>query len=93
MAYLPVFSPPYPTRTLMYKPLNTTCPDCRSGMEPGFAMDQSNSGRSPVLWVNGEPEKSVWTGLKLKGRQQWYTTALRCPMCGFVRLYARERKK
>lgn len=56
-------------------------------------MDQADSGRSPVLWVNGEPEKSVWTGLKLKGRQQWYTTALRCPMCGFVRLYARERKK
>ncbi len=63
-------------------------------MSKGWLLDQAQGGRSPLQWVEGEPEKSIWTGLKMGGGRAIYATeTLRCDECGAVRLYARQQKR
>ena len=64
------------------------CPDCQRRMEGGFLLEQGESGRGATRWVEGPPERSFWTGLKLKNRRQLTVYAWRCPDCTQVRLYA-----
>ena len=63
------------------------CNDCQRRMEGGFLLDR-NQGNTVGTWVEGPPEKSTWTGLKLKGRRQLPVYAWRCPGCSHVRLFA-----
>ena len=63
------------------------CTDCQRRMEGGFILDR-NQGNTVATWVEGPPEKNIWTGLKLKGRRQLPVYAWRCPGCSQVRLYA-----
>jgi len=77
----------------MYRPPNTTCPDCNGEMEEGFLLDQTHGGRVPLSWIAGDVEKSIWTGTKIKGRARWELTAYRCPQCGLVKSYARTQLK
>ncbi len=67
-----------------------TCPDCRTALEGGFLLDRTDSGSIQATWVEGPPEGSVWTGLKLKGRRQLPLYAWRCPRCALVRFFAPE---
>ena len=39
-------------------------------MEPGFIVDVGYGSTAVPKWVAGEPVKSIWTGLKLRGKQQ-----------------------
>jgi predicted nucleic-acid-binding Zn-ribbon protein len=65
------------------------CPKCNGGMEAGFIVDQTGDARARVeTWVEGEPTKSFWTGLKLKDRQQLSVTTYRCDRCGYLESYA-----
>lgn len=66
------------------------CPDCRTAMEGGFVLDITDSGKGQAAWVEGEPERSMWTGLKLKGRRKIPIYAWRCSRCGLLRLFAPE---
>ena len=59
-------------------------------MEGGFVLDTSDSGDTQAAWVEGAPEPSPWTGLKLKGRRKIPMYAWRCPRCCLVRLFAPE---
>ncbi len=67
-----------------------TCPDCRTAMEGGFLRDRSDSESVQATWVEGAPERSAWTGLKLKGRREIPLYAWRCPRCTQVRFFAPE---
>jgi hypothetical protein len=59
-------------------------------MEEGFVLDRIQSASSKQqTWVEGEPEPSFWTGLKVKGRRRFGVTAFRCPNCGVLVQYAR----
>jgi hypothetical protein len=40
-------------------------------MEPGYVMDRMHGGALPESWIEGEPEKSFWTGLKTGGREKF----------------------
>ena len=33
-------------------------------MEPGFIVDEGYGTRTVAKWIAGEPETSMWTGLK-----------------------------
>jgi hypothetical protein len=66
------------------------CPDCQRRMEGGFLLDNKEHGYAAATWVEGPPEKSFWTGLKIKNRRQLPVYAWRCPGCTQVRLYAPE---
>ena len=64
-----------------------TCPKCGSAMTTGFLLDAGQSPKA-IDWVEGAPEKSFWTGLRLKGRRRFPVMADRCERCGFLELYA-----
>jgi hypothetical protein len=57
--------------------------------EPGFVLDQTQGGYRPSAWVEGAPEPSFWTGLKLKGHERLPVTTYRCTGCGYLESYAR----
>lgn len=59
-------------------------------MEEGFLLDHTHGGQGVLNWVAGPAIKSVWTGLKMKGRTTVPVLAMRCPRCGLIRMYARE---
>ena len=56
------------------------------------AVDKSfNSGTIAAdgsYMLSGKPQKSFWTGLKVKGREVITCVAYRCKQCGLVELYA-----
>lgn len=61
-------------------------------MERGFKVDTTQGGYSRPRWAEGVAEKSIWTGLKMKGKRQFYVETFRCAYCGALREYALERK-
>jgi predicted nucleic-acid-binding Zn-ribbon protein len=65
-----------------------TCPKCGIGLQEGFILDQTRNSRVAAEWVEGQPERSFWLGLKLKGRKKLAISGHRCPRCGYLELYA-----
>lgn len=65
------------------------CPKCSGKMQEGFICDHSHGFRLVSTWVEGAPEKSVWTGVKLKGRKTIEARTFRCDKCGFLEAYAK----
>lgn len=57
-------------------------------MEPGFIVDEGYGTRTVAKWVGGKPEKSIWTGLKLRGKEKLDITSFRCRRCGYLESYA-----
>jgi predicted nucleic-acid-binding Zn-ribbon protein len=68
-----------------------SCPKCGGRMAEGFTLDHTHGGYKQATWVDGAAEKSVWVGLKLKGRRQLPLASYRCERCGFVESYAEAR--
>ena len=66
------------------------CPRCRGPMEPGYLLDRAHGNAGNVAaWVEGAPERSIWTGMKTKDRDVFPVTSYRCERCGFLEFYAR----
>jgi len=60
-------------------------------MVPGFLLEKGDSnwlGRTE--WLEGEPEKSFWSGIKTEGRERLPVSTFRCPKCGYLESYAGE---
>ena len=57
-------------------------------MEEGFTVDVGYGSTSVPKWVDGAPAKSIWTGLKLRGKQQLPVVTYRCRRCGYLESYA-----
>lgn len=57
-------------------------------MEPGFLLDVTHGGMTQTSWVQGEPEKSFWTGIRIKGRAKLPVKTFRCTHCGYLESYA-----
>ena len=54
-------------------------------------MDHSHhSYGHPGQWVSGEPERSIWFGVKKGGRKRLDIASYRCPRCGRLELIAPE---
>ena len=58
-------------------------------MEEGFLLDNTHGGNLQSQWVEGPPERSRWTGLKVKGKERVPVTTFRCLQCGYLESYAR----
>ena len=69
-------------------PQSKQCPKCSGSMVEGFVVDATHGGAAVSSWVEGAPEKSVWTGLKLAGRPRAEIATWRCNRCGFLEHYA-----
>jgi hypothetical protein len=40
-------------------------------MERGFLLDEAHGRFTVNKWIGGDPEKSIWTGLKTRGWTSW----------------------
>ncbi len=68
-----------------------SCPKCQSSMQEGWTLDSTHGGRAVSSWIEGEPQKSVWVGVKLDGKKPIDIKSWRCTRCGFVEHYAKEQ--
>ncbi|MGI8498378.1 MAG: PF20097 family protein [Gemmatimonadaceae bacterium] len=66
------------------------CPKCGGTMIDGFIVDHTYGANVQSEWAEGEPKKSFWTGLKMKGVPLHSVTTLRCERCGYLESFARE---
>jgi len=65
------------------------CIRCRGHMEPGFVIDRGDhNALATQKWVEGEPERSFWQGLKTKHKETHQVTTFRCERCGYLESYA-----
>jgi len=66
-----------------------SCPKCKSAMEEGFIADSKDHSAAKVSeWIEGEPERSFWFGIKTGGRVNLRVKSFRCVRCGFLESYA-----
>jgi hypothetical protein len=65
------------------------CPKCQASMTQGFVLDHSDSGRRVSSWLEGEPDKSIWVGVKLGGRTAIEIATWRCGGCFYLESYAK----
>ena len=72
----------------MAGPSSLECPRCQGMMERGYILDESYGKRTVTQWVAGEPETSIWTGLKLRGKAKFTVTTFRWRRCGYLESYA-----
>ena len=64
------------------------CVKCGGEMEEGFTLDNTYGARLQSEWVEGAPERSRWTGIRLKGKEQLPIITFRCGRCGYLESYA-----
>ena len=64
------------------------CPRCGGALEPGYVVDEGYGTRTVAKWISGEPERSMWTGLKTRDKDKLDITAYRCRRCGYLESYA-----
>jgi len=65
-----------------------SCLRCGGTMSEGYVVDVGYGSTSVPKWVEGSPVKSIWTGLKLRGKEQLSVTSFRCRRCGYLESYA-----
>lgn len=64
------------------------CLKCDGAMTDGFVVDHTYGSASVASWIEGEPKKSIWVGLKLGGKTKYEITTWRCDRCGYLESYA-----
>jgi hypothetical protein len=58
-------------------------------MEQGFVADKAHySVPETQNWVEGVPERTFWSGIKLKGKEVLAVMTFRCENCGYLESYA-----
>lgn len=67
-----------------------TCPKCQSSMQEGWVLDHTHGARAVSSWVEGEPQKSIWVGVKLGDKKPIEIESWRCSRCGFIEHYATD---
>jgi hypothetical protein len=66
-----------------------SCLRCSGSMEAGIILDAGAYGALDVgKWVEGAPVRSIWTGLKVAGKDKLDVTTYRCRRCGYLESYA-----
>jgi hypothetical protein len=57
-------------------------------MEEGFVLGNNLSNVIPSVWIEGAPEPSFWTGIKVSGRTKRRVQTFRCTACGHLDSFA-----
>lgn len=63
------------------------CLSCHVEMKEGFIPDHTYGGVHQPVWVEGAPEKSFWTGIKIP-YLQFPVRTYRCSRCGRLESFA-----
>lgn len=64
------------------------CLRCGGTLVEGFVLDQSHGASTVPTWVEGSPERSIWTGVRLSGKPRHDIASWKCRSCGFIEHYA-----
>lgn len=64
------------------------CIQCDGELSIGFILDQTIGGNKSAEWIAGEPETSMWSGVKVTGKERHFVKAYRCNQCGRLEFYA-----
>lgn len=64
------------------------CSKCQGTMTEGFLADTTRSAINAGQWIEGFEEKSIWGGVKLRGKNKYNVQSWRCQRCGFLENYA-----
>jgi predicted nucleic-acid-binding Zn-ribbon protein len=56
-------------------------------MAEGRVIDYRYSAAHPSEWVEGNIQRSIWTG-SVKNDQRYEIAAHRCEKCGYLKFYA-----
>ena len=68
------------------------CSKCQGLMEEGFILDRGDMNVGFInSWVEGEPVKSFWNGIKVNNKLQYAVKTFRCVNCGYLESYATEK--
>lgn len=67
------------------------CVKCEGEMVLGFIVDFTYGSKLQSRWVEGKPEESFWSGIKLDEHPQFLVTSYRCNKCGYLEFYASDR--
>lgn len=57
-------------------------------MEEGFLLDNTHGANLSSRWVAGPPDRSFWTGVKVRGKRIIAVRTFRCTACGLLESYA-----
>jgi hypothetical protein len=57
-------------------------------MEEGFIVDHAHAELRQSQWIEGPPQKSFGSGLKIGGKEHRKIATFCCPKCGFLESYA-----
>ena len=69
----------------------SNCPKCEASMKRGFLLEETYGSRGAAHWVEGAPEKSFLSGVRLRGRKVIEIESWRCSRCGYLEHYAAEK--
>ena len=68
------------------------CSKCSGRMLRGFIFDRGHyEHKQRQVWVEGEPERSLWSGIKTSGRAAYTVDSYRCENCGRLEFYTTEQ--
>jgi hypothetical protein len=71
---------------------HVACPNCRIEMEEGIVIDRGHANSAAMQeWTEGIPERSFWSGLKLRGAERMPVVSFRCPKCGMLQSFANPK--
>ena len=65
------------------------CEKCLAETVEGFIPDQAYGAIARASFVDGQPEKSLWRGIKLDPKKMRPIAATRCTKCGRIELFAK----
>lgn len=73
--------------------MNLKCVKCGGSMTKGFVMELPTGRQAVTTWVEGEIEKSFWTGIKFIKKRQIPIATYCCEKCGYLESYADMTKQ
>jgi hypothetical protein len=63
-------------------------------MYEGFILDRGDhNSKNLQKWVEGEPEKSFFLGIRTNDRDKYKVSTYRCDRCGYLESYAQTPSK
>jgi len=64
------------------------CIRCHGQLQVGYIPQSTESGLRQLNWCPGAPQRSFWTGLKVKKGTALTVITYRCVNCGYLESYA-----
>ena len=66
------------------------CLRCKTVMEEGIVFSDTHGSYPRLIWHRGRPEFILGRGFKINSERLIPMTMLRCPICGYLELYASQ---